>query len=488
MRKIILLLTLVIFSSLSFTLKADTYPAERHILFLWPNIAYVTDQTQACVGQNSASYTYEVASTVNPYTCKRTTKSNGSVTYISLQFQYSSYVCLYGGTVSGSSCINAPPCTAPAVRNETTGQCIAPVVTCTYPKYNNNDVCVDIPKCPGDQEFFDVISKGCLVSSTTFGTCSKSTYSYCPPIDDCKPSSYICSNHPDAVNEAVTTRSAQIAAIKTNADAKKSEIESIEQQSKASAADKLSATLAAQRAKNDALTAAKQAQITGTASDIKNAITAYNKFAQEYIDALSKSVNSASASSKIEQVNIDAGVPIAAIPTSNPGNAEFHNEELDPMVIAAQKSLNDAVTGDGDGDGPGSGLPTSTGPSVDTSGLAKDTTLQGLSDKIGKLTDGFGSANLTSSPSSFYDTTYPGGISEVWNQHKTELTQTTFYSAIAGLTPQIGGAGGTCPSWQMPTMFGQSVELQPPCEIWPMLQVIFLVTSLFTARSLIFGG
>lgn len=486
MRKIILLLTLVIFSSLSFTLKADTYPAKQ--VYVFSGVTYSTHQAMCDARQttsNSVSLWYRVSDSYPQ--CKIVRNSDGYTEYIG----GATATCPYGGTVSGTwpqkSCINATPCTAPQTRNAS-GQCVNPVVTCTYPKYNNNDFCVDIPKCPGDQEFFDVISKGCLVSSTTFGTCSKSTYSYCPPIDDCKPSSYICSNHPDAVNEAVTTRSAQIASIKTNADAKKSEIESIEQQSKASAADKLSATLAAQRAKNDALTAAKQAQITGTAADIKNAITAYNKFAQEYIDALSKSVNSASASSKIEQINIDAGVPIAAIPTSNPGNAEFHNEELDPMVIAAQKSLNDAVTGDGDGDGPGTGLPTSTGPSVDTSGLAKDTTLQGLSDKIGKLTDGFGTANLTSSPSSFYDTSYPGGISEVWNQHKTELTQTTFYNAIAGLTPQIGGAGGTCPSWQMPTTFGQSVELQPPCEIWPMLQVIFLVTSLFTARSLIFGG
>lgn len=40
--------------------------------------------------------------------------------------------CPAGGTVSGSSCINAPSCTAPQIRNTSTGMCENPPVTCNY--------------------------------------------------------------------------------------------------------------------------------------------------------------------------------------------------------------------------------------------------------------------------------------------------------------------------------------------------------------------
>ncbi len=40
------------------------------------------------------------------------------------------YICPNGGTLSGTSCVNATACTVPQVRNATTGACQAPPVTC----------------------------------------------------------------------------------------------------------------------------------------------------------------------------------------------------------------------------------------------------------------------------------------------------------------------------------------------------------------------
>lgn len=91
-----------------------------------------------------------------------------------------------------------------------------------------------------------------------------------------------------------------------------------------------------------------------------------------------------------------------------------------------------------------------------------------------------------------YQQKYPEGITGVWNGKKAEFSQTGFFTMIDQLTPKVGQAG-SCPSWTIDLSWtpGGSMgvhQLQPPCMIWPILKAIVIITALFLARALIFGG
>lgn len=108
---------------------ADTYPATGSFkgydqnFYTSPDVACQTYTTAY-----SSHFTLYVDS--GSYYCKRDSDPvNFSFNLSSNGFYYS---CPYGGTVSGSSCINADPCTASQVRNAITGMCENPPVTCNY--------------------------------------------------------------------------------------------------------------------------------------------------------------------------------------------------------------------------------------------------------------------------------------------------------------------------------------------------------------------
>lgn len=91
-----------------------------------------------------------------------------------------------------------------------------------------------------------------------------------------------------------------------------------------------------------------------------------------------------------------------------------------------------------------------------------------------------------------YEKQYPEGMSGVWNTKKGEFAQTSFFALIEQLTPKVGQAG-SCPSWSIDLSWtpGGSMgvhQLQPPCMIWPILKLIVIISALFLARALIFGG
>lgn len=91
-----------------------------------------------------------------------------------------------------------------------------------------------------------------------------------------------------------------------------------------------------------------------------------------------------------------------------------------------------------------------------------------------------------------YEKKYPDGLLGVWDAKKAEFEQTSFFRMIDELTPKIGQAG-SCPSWSIDLSWtpGGSMgvhELQPPCMIWPILKAIVIISALFLARALIFGG
>lgn len=92
-----------------------------------------------------------------------------------------------------------------------------------------------------------------------------------------------------------------------------------------------------------------------------------------------------------------------------------------------------------------------------------------------------------------YKQKYPDGLSGVWNSFKTNINQTSFVRLISELTPNIG-SGGSCPVWTFDLGFipGASMGVHrlgaEYCFIWPILKIILMITALFTARRLIFGG
>lgn len=81
-------------------------------------------------------------------------------------------------------------------------------------------------------------------------------------------------------------------------------------------------------------------------------------------------------------------------------------------------------------------------------------------------------------------------IQSVWDTRKAAIMATPLMSLASSLTSFPGGSG-SCPAWAVTgSVFGVSAggSISPPCWIWGVLRAFLLLTSLFVARRLIFGG
>jgi hypothetical protein len=90
----------------------------------------------------------------------------------------------------------------------------------------------------------------------------------------------------------------------------------------------------------------------------------------------------------------------------------------------------------------------------------------------------------------FYTQKYPNGFGGIWTTRSAQMQNSAFLGLITALNPNFGNAG-TCPSFQMPgPLLGVSMggNFAPPCWIWDALKAILIVTALFMARRIIFGG
>lgn len=92
----------------------------------------------------------------------------------------------------------------------------------------------------------------------------------------------------------------------------------------------------------------------------------------------------------------------------------------------------------------------------------------------------------------FYVQKYPNGFAGVWDQFKVDIDQSSFIGMIDSLTP-TNWTGGECPSWEFSFNLGAAGNfgthtLAPPCWIFPVLKVLLMITALFAARRIIFGG
>jgi YD repeat-containing protein len=111
----------VILLTSSASVFADTYSAT--LKFYTYGGDYVPDTTAACLSHTSSNYSYElVVFSTTRHDCMRTYRPYGSIDIGYIYYGY--YSCPFGGSVSGTNCINAPACVAPQVtRNAITGAC-----------------------------------------------------------------------------------------------------------------------------------------------------------------------------------------------------------------------------------------------------------------------------------------------------------------------------------------------------------------------------
>lgn len=90
----------------------------------------------------------------------------------------------------------------------------------------------------------------------------------------------------------------------------------------------------------------------------------------------------------------------------------------------------------------------------------------------------------------FYEQKYPEGLSGVWQDAKTKFDESHFMAFLQSFIPQFSGS---CPSWSMSfdiaswASFGTH-SFGNLCYVFDFVKVIILVTALFTARAITFGG
>lgn len=89
-----------------------------------------------------------------------------------------------------------------------------------------------------------------------------------------------------------------------------------------------------------------------------------------------------------------------------------------------------------------------------------------------------------------YQQKYPGGIKGVWDKKSDAFKQTAFMKSLATLVPSI--SNGSCPSFSINTnngwVNGGEQTIPVPCWVYSFIRAVILLTSVFFARSIIFGG
>ncbi|MBK3866340.1 hypothetical protein GFL09_01275 [Pseudomonas stutzeri] len=90
----------------------------------------------------------------------------------------------------------------------------------------------------------------------------------------------------------------------------------------------------------------------------------------------------------------------------------------------------------------------------------------------------------------FYVQKYPDGLQGVWQDAQSRFDDSQFMSFLNSFIPQFSGS---CPSWSLSfniatwASFGNQSFVNL-CYVFDFIKVILLVTALFTARAITFGG
>ncbi len=89
----------------------------------------------------------------------------------------------------------------------------------------------------------------------------------------------------------------------------------------------------------------------------------------------------------------------------------------------------------------------------------------------------------------FYEQKYPDGLEGVWEGRQAEIDASAFISFLQSFIPNFSGS---CPAYGLSFDLGfanyGSHGFDVGCYVFEFIGVIIMVTALFTARALIFGG
>lgn len=90
----------------------------------------------------------------------------------------------------------------------------------------------------------------------------------------------------------------------------------------------------------------------------------------------------------------------------------------------------------------------------------------------------------------FYEQQYPGGLSGVWETRKAEIDNSPFLDFLQSFVPSFSG---TCPTFGLDFNMGQwlsagHIDFMSLCFVFDFIKIILLVSAVFLARSLVFGG
>lgn len=152
--------------------RADTYAASPSY---YGQTGYFSSVDAACAdyGAYWISQGYGVSYSMLSASYCATKNASGAVIQ-GKDITQSGFMCPHGGTVSGTSCVNAPACTAPQVRNVTTGACEAPSDPCAASSGQTTSGWITINK--GSDATGSFCQNGCGV--TVAGDGSNSEYYY----------------------------------------------------------------------------------------------------------------------------------------------------------------------------------------------------------------------------------------------------------------------------------------------------------------------
>lgn len=378
--------------------------------------------------------------------------------------------CPSGHTWDGTSCIVPPSGACPEGQaKELTDTCHPVTCNTEYQRFDEvAKICVgtdiEAPPSCGSQ----TLQVNWIVPPATD---SWSCVSSCPS-PSLMSNDGVCFQSPSTgnVNQAGTTEADKEKAASNQQSAEATQ-QQIDQQVATKEADKAATAQTAEQArqayeqiKNDPNST--QAQIDAALQNYAQALVNANNAAQKKASAEAAQTGAQSEKQVIDDAAGSIGHAV------DPANASVIRQGSDEAYQRMLGRLNDAVAGYNTqmpGNGTGG---TGTDPS---SAAGEKTSASGSFPGVGE---------------GFYQSAYPDGLQGIWNEHKAAITQSPIMSTLGILNPFSSlGNSGSYPIWEMTFwMLGTFDTGSSYFWIFPILRAFLLITTLFTIRSIIFGG
>lgn len=147
------------------------------------------------------------------------------------------------------------------------------------------------------------------------------------------------------------------------------------------------------------------------------------------------------------------------------------------------------VTGTNTGTTPGTGnlagTGTGTSPSLDTSSLAKDSTLQAVKTNTDSINNALTKTTITTHSATELYAPYNRTMSQALNDFVTHMESKPIYASSVGFFS--ANPTGSCPTWEIPAVMGMTaIPITAQCsqtmnQVWPWIQAIIIAAASFLA-------